>query len=286
MPRRPGPSARSRRLAQSLRRIRAQKGLSATEVAKALGMSGSKINRIETCEIGVYLDDLERMLDFYAPSKKRRVELLDIARHAEQRSWLRTRNPHFPADWQTWSDFEDEATGLRYYEPMMVPGLVQTPEYARAVIAATGAALSDLEIDELVSSRIARRRVLSGKDPLELHVIIEEAALERPFGDFGCRARQLRYLIEEADRANVVVQLLPTSAGIHAGMTGAFILVEYGESLGSVWLEQLVSSIVLDEDEHLQLYGAVWDELAKIARTPEESVDQLQRMAVQARHDR
>ncbi|WP_243792764.1 helix-turn-helix transcriptional regulator [Saccharopolyspora gloriosae] len=281
MPRRPGPSARSRRLAQTLRKIRAEKGVSAAEVGKELGMSGSKINRIETCEIGIYLDDLEKLLDFYQVTQQRRVELLDIARHAEQRSWLRTRNAHFPADWQTWSDFEDEATALRYYEPMMIPGLLQTPEYARSVIAATGGSLTENEVDELVGSRVARRRLLSGARPLELHVIIEETTLQRPFGEAGCRHRQLRHLAEEAGRSNIALQLLPTDAGFHAGMVGAFILVEYEAELGSVWLEQLAASIFLDEEEHLEIYKTVWDELTKIALSEEESVDRLRHLVVQ-----
>ncbi|MBK0867507.1 helix-turn-helix transcriptional regulator [Saccharopolyspora sp. HNM0986] len=281
MARRVGPSARSRRLAQSLRKIRTENGASAAEVGKALGMSGSKLNRIETCEIGIYLDDLEKLLDFYQVAKLRRVELLDIARHAEQRSWLRTRNAHFPADWQTWSDFEDEATALRYYEPMMIPGLLQTPEYARAVIAATDCSLTDREVDELVSSRVAKRGLLTGAKPLELHVIVEEAALQRPFGEPDCRTRQIRHLMQEAELPNVTLQVLAPDAGLHVGMTGAFILVEYGAELGSVWLEQMVSSICLEEREHLEVYRTAWENLVKTALSTEGSLDRLRQLVVQ-----
>ncbi|MCA1195456.1 helix-turn-helix transcriptional regulator [Saccharopolyspora sp. 6V] len=282
MPRRPGPSARSRRLAQTLRKIRAEKGVSAAEVGKELGMSGSKINRIETCEIGIYLDDLEKLLDFHQVTQQRRVELLDIARHAEQRSWLRTRNAHFPADWQTWSDFEDEATGLRYYDPMVIPGLLQTSEYARAVIAGTSDGLSVDQIEERVASRTARRALLSRPEPLHLHVLIEEAALARPFGDRGCLVRQLHHLAEEASRPNVTVQIVPTSAGLHPGAAGAFIIVEYDGELSLIWLEQIASSLILEEDEQLDAYRLAWEKLSGCALAPDESVAQLRQMAVQA----
>lgn len=281
MPRRPGPSARSRRLAQTLRKIRAEKGVSAAEVGKELGMSGSKINRIETCEIGIYLDDLEKLLDFYQVTQQRRVELLDIARHAEQRSWLRTRNAHFPADWQTWSDFEDEATGLRHYEPLGIPGLLQTSEYATSIIRATGGSLSNREVDELVSSRMARRGLLSKTQPLELHVILEESVLTRPFGDSGALARQLRHLSDEATRPNVTVQVLPTDVSFHAAMAGAFILLEYDDEPSLVWLEQLSSSLFLEEEEHLDLYRTAWEQLSTIAFPPEKTVEYLRHLAVQ-----
>lgn len=280
MARRVGPSARSRRLAQSLRKIRTENGASAAEVGKALGMSGSKLNRIETCEIGIYLDDLEKLLDFYQVAKLRRVELLDIARHAEQRSWLRTRNAHFPADWQTWSDFEDEATALRHYEPLGIPGLLQTPEYARSIIRATSA-LSDSEVDNLVSSRMSRRGLLSKARPVELHVILEESVLLRPFGEDGCLARQIRHLVDEAGRTNVTMQVLPADVGFHAGMAGAFIMLEYDDEPSLVWLEQLVSSLFLEEEEHIALYTGAWGKLNSIALTPEESVERLRQLAVQ-----
>lgn len=281
MARRAGPSARSRRLAQSLRKIRTENGASAAEVGKALGMSGSKLNRIETCEIGIYLDDLEKLLDFYQVAKLRRVELLDIARHAEQRSWLRTRNAHFPADWQTWSDFEDEATALRHYSPLVIPGLLQTPEYARAVISVTSGEVGERQVDDLVANRMARHGALSRSKPVDLHVVMEETMLLRPIGNAVASARQLRHLAEEADRPNVTLQLLPASAGLHPGMAGAFIMLEYDAEPSLVWLEQLAASLFLEEEEHVGLYRSAWLSLKENALTTEESSERLRQMAVQ-----
>ncbi|MEU5848075.1 helix-turn-helix domain-containing protein [Saccharopolyspora shandongensis] len=280
MARRAGPSARSRRLAHTLRRLRVDGGFSSIEVAKAVGMSGSKLCRLEAAELGIYQDDLEKLLDFYRVPKKRRVELLDIARHAEQRSWLRTRNPHFPDDWQTWSDFEDEASTLLQYEPLMLPGLLQTAEYARGIIQATGGSLTDDEIDALVSSRMARQGLLSKQTPMHLHAIVEEAVLLRSFGDDGAHERQLRYLVDAAARPNITLQVLPSDVGLHAGLNGPFIVLGYDDTPGLVWVENKLASLVLEDDDQIDAYVDVWDELVKSALGSDESIEVLRRLAV------
>jgi transcriptional regulator with XRE-family HTH domain len=280
MARRAGPSARSRRLARTLRRLRAETGATAVEVGKALGMSGSKVNRIEAAEIGVYQDDLEKLLDYYRVPKKRRVELLDIARNAEQRSWLRMRNPNLPNDWQTWSDFEDEATTLLHYEPLVLPGLLQTAEYARSIIEATSSELTESQIDGLVSSRLARQNLLSRKPPVQLHAIIEEAVLSRPFGDDAARSRQLGHLADTAALPNVTLQVLPANAGMHAGMCGAFVVLGYDDEPSLVCLEHKLASLFLEEDEQIGVYATMWDELLKLAWAPEESIDIVRQMTV------
>jgi transcriptional regulator with XRE-family HTH domain len=276
MARRAGPSARSRRLARTLRRLRSESGASAAEVGKALGMSGSKLNRIETSDIGIYQDDLEKLLDYYRVPKKRRVELLDIARHAEERGWLRMRNANLPADWQAWSDFEDEASSLLNYEPMTIPGLLQTAEYARCIIEATGAGLSERDIDDLVSSRMARQGLLNKAVPVQFHAIIESGVLTRPFGSAGARERQLRHLIDQAGRSDITVQVIQTEAGMHPGLNGPFAILEYDAEPSLVWLESKLVSMFLEEDDQIESYGQIWDELAKLALGPQESVELIQ----------
>jgi transcriptional regulator with XRE-family HTH domain len=280
MARRAGPSARSRRLARTLRALRAETGASAAEVGKAVGMSGSKINRIEAAEIGIYQDDLEKLLDHYRVSRKRRADLLTIARNAEQRCWMRMRNPNLPADLLTWTDFEDEATALRLYEPMTVPDLLQTAEYARAIIAATGGRLIESQRDALVTTRLARQSLLSKEQPLQLHVIVEETILTRPFGDNGVLGRQLRHLVDAASQPNVVFQVLPTDAGLHPGVNGAFVVLEYDDGPSLVCLQHLLVSHFLEEEEQIQAYATAWDVLAKLARSPEESVEVVRKLTV------
>ena len=275
MARRAGPSVRSRRLAHTLRRLRAATGLSTDATGEALGMSGSKISRIETSELGVYLDDLEKLLDFYEVGRKQRVELLDLARHAEQRGLLRMTTPKLHEDWQTWVDFEDEASSLLNYQPLVVPGLLQTSEYARRVVEATGSDLPESRVDALVASRMARQGLLSRTTPLVLHAIIEQAAVERPFGESGEHTRQVRHLLDAAERPNITVQVLPTGAGFHGGLTGPFVILEYDEEPSLVLLENKVASLFLDEDEHIEVYEKTWAQLRESAYSEEDTAAYL-----------
>lgn len=243
-------------------------------------MSGSKISRIETSEIGVYLDDLEKLLDLYGVSRRQRVDLLDLARHAEQRGLLRINNSNLPGeDWHTWADFEEEANGLLFYEPLMIPGLLQTTEYAREIITATGHDLSVDEVEALVGSRKARQGKLTRAAPLKLHAIIEQGAVERDFGGPGAHARQIRHLLDTAELPNVVVQVLPADAGLHAAMSGAFVILEYDDEAGLVLLENKVSSVFLDEPEQIEVFDATWSQLLHQALTPEETAEYLKRLA-------
>ncbi|MFE0024928.1 helix-turn-helix domain-containing protein [Amycolatopsis sp. NPDC059021] len=256
-----------------LRRLRAATGLSAAEVSRQTELSASKVNRMENAEIGFYMDDLEKLLDFYRVSAKRRVEIMDIARHAEQRGWLRMNTPNLPQDWQTWVDFEAEASGVYQFAPLMIPGLLQTPEYAKAIIEATGHGLSNDEVDALVASRMARQSLLSKSKPLELKVILDAGALDRPFGTRGALARQLRGLVDSASQDHISIQILPTEAGLHPGLVGSFIVLEYDAEASLVLLENKVSSLFLDEPEHIEVYTEAWKTLADLAHGPEESVE-------------
>lgn len=282
MPRRPGPSVKSRRLAVVLRRLRAASGLSAAEVSRQTDLSPSKVSRMESAEVGFYIDDLEKLLDLYQVSPQRRVELMDVARHAEQRGWLRMNNPNLPHDWQTWVDFEDEASGLQQYAPLTVPGLLQTPEYARTVIEVTGNGLGPHDVDALVTSRMARQGLLSRAEPLRLHAIINESALSQPFGGPGAHERQLRRLLDSAAQQHITLQVLPADAGLHPGLAGAFTILQYDHEASLVLLENDVSSLFLDEDEHVDVYANNWTSLSELASEPDDSLELIDRLAKQS----
>ncbi|MCP2169218.1 helix-turn-helix domain-containing protein [Goodfellowiella coeruleoviolacea] len=280
MARRAGRSVRSRRLAYLLRKLRNEIGVSGDTVGAAVGMSGSKINRIENAEIGVYRDDLEKLLDYYRASAGQRAELLAIAAQADERGWSRFTSHHLPRDWRIWLDFEEEASSLRDYQPLMIPGLLQTAEYAKAIIRGTGRGLSDSAVDALVASRMARQNLLSRTVPLTLHAIIEETALTRPFGQPGALGRQLRHLADAASRPNITLRVLPTSAGPHPGLTGSFVILGYHDDEASlVLLENRVASVFLDSADQVESYTAAWQELSELAHDPERSVELISRTA-------
>ncbi|MGQ0839563.1 helix-turn-helix domain-containing protein [Actinokineospora sp.] len=279
MPRRAGLSVRSRRIAFELRKLRVASGMSCAELAKSVDMSGSKVSRFETCESGIYFDDVEKLLDFFDVGAERRAFLLDLARHAAQRGWLRVHGAQLPDDWQTWIDLEAEASALFSYQPLMIPGLLQSTEYARAIIRATGPALSDDQVDLLISSRMSRQGLLSRSRPLRLDAIIEEGVLTRPIGDAEALARQLRNLADSAARPNVTVRVLPTAAGLHSGLYGPFVIMDYDDEASLVLLENKVSNLLLDEQEHIDAYSRSWDGLAKLALDEDESIEVIRSAA-------
>ncbi|KOX22607.1 hypothetical protein ADK67_23285 [Saccharothrix sp. NRRL B-16348] len=279
MARRAGTSIRSRRLAHTLKKLRGAAGVSTDAVGEAVGMSGSKISRIETSGMGVYPDDLAKLLDFYQVGRRQRAELLDLARRAEQRGLSRRNNPNLPEDWQTWVDFEDEAGSVRYYEPLVIPGPLQTPEYARSIIAATGHALTDAQVDAMVASRMARQGLLSRGTPLRLSALIEQSVLERPFHDQGARRRQLRHLVDAAERPTITVRVVPTDAGPHGGLSGPFVILEYDGDPSLVLLENKVASLFLDREDQIAVFDATWAALRRLAYTAEETLDYLKGLA-------
>jgi len=283
MARRAGqPTARSRRLAMLLRKLRIAAELSNSEVAKATGMSSSTISRVEAAESGIYLDNLEKLLDLYQVSGPRRVQLLDIARHAEERGWLRMYSDDtLPEDWQAWTDFEADASAIFNYQPLIIPGLLQTPEYARAIIQGTNSNLSEAEIDRFVNSRMMRQARLSHPHPVKLHAMIEGSVFARHFGDSAAWVRQLRHLADSAARPNILVQVVSAEAGLHSALNGSFVILEYKDKTKLVHIEGKVSNLFLDEDEQIQAYEQTWAELQKRACNPEESVKLILDIAAQ-----
>lgn len=283
MARQAGPSARSRRLTMVLTQLRVAAGLTRADLAKAVGMSPSKITRIESMESGIYEKDLIRLLDFYQVIGERRGEILELVRHAQERGWLRTySNDAFPEVWQAWIDFEAEATGIFNYEPSMIPGLLQTPEYAKAIIQATTSGLSDSDVDRLVASRMSRQVRLSHAHPLKVHVIIEESVLMRPFGDGHARVRQLLHLASFATHPNVQIQILPIEAGLHRALYGPFAILEFGDNTKLIHLEAATSGTFLDEEDQINAYRQAWDKLRELAYNAEKSTKLISVIAAQA----
>jgi transcriptional regulator with XRE-family HTH domain len=282
MARQPGPSVRSRRLVMMLTKLRIEHGLKQADLAKAVGMSPSKITRIESVESGIYHDDLLRLLDFYQIDGSRRAELLDLARHAEERGWLRiAQDANLPEDWQAWVDLEAEASMIFSYQPLAIPGLLQTAEYARAIIQATSANTSDIEVDNLVTARIARQARLGHARPATLHTIVEENVLTRPLGDADAWARQLRHLADSATHPNITLQVLPTQTGLHPALNGSFVILQYDDNTRLVLEEGKISSLFLDEDEQIEVYAQTWTEICALAYNVEKSIDFISVIAAQ-----
>ncbi len=271
------PSLRRRRLAAELRRLRDQSGLSISDVAEKLGWQPSRISRIETRQLGISGPDLRKLLDVYgAEDGPYRTTLSDLARRAGERGWWQSypRNV-IPSEYGDLIAVEAEAATIRSYHPEVVPGLLQSPSYARAVIRAGRRGDTAAEIDRRVEVRMERQAVLTRTDPPppRVSVVLNEAVLRRRVGGPEVMHEQLGYLMAERDRANVAIQVLPFDSGAHPSMVGPFTMITFIDpgDLGVVYLEHPTSSLFLESAEDIRAYEEFWDAIQSDAYSPEDT---------------
>jgi len=272
-------SARSRRVAGELRRLRARSGHSCAKVGEALGISASKISRMETSRTGLQADEVAALLGFYQVAKPDREELLELVRRAEEPGWWQVQGSHLPEMWQELIDFERSATAITNYEPLVVPGLLQTADYAGALFHAADPTLSEDEVETLVAARAARQALLGRAHPPRLLVLLEEGVLRRVVGDAGLMRRQVRHLEDAVTRPNVTVQVVPTSAGAHPGLEGPFVILEFDGDPTLVHLETRRGSAFLDEDDDIAATMLALQHLQQIALSPDDMLDLLAEIA-------
>jgi hypothetical protein len=270
---------RSRRVSGELRRLRARSGHTCKTAGAALGISPSKISRIETGRIGLQADEVAALLGLYQASKPLREELLELVRRAAEPGWWQVQGSRLPELWQELIDFERSATAITNYEPLLIPGLLQTAEYAGALIAAANPALSEDEVETLVAARTARQALLGRPRSPRLLALLEEGVLRRVVGDPGLMRRQVRHLEDAATRPNVTVQVVPTAAGAHPGLEGPFVILEFDGDPTIVHLETRRGSACLDEDEDIEATTIALQHLQQVALSPDDSLALLAKVA-------
>ncbi|WP_035287138.1 helix-turn-helix domain-containing protein [Actinokineospora spheciospongiae] len=246
-------SVRSRTVAAELRRLREARGLSCAEVGEKLGASASKISRMETGHSGLQVEDVAALLGFYEVSAKKRTELLDLLKRGDQKGWWE-RQANLPTLWRSLIDFESKATRIQNYEPLLVPGLLQTDEYVAAVMRGIDPTLTGAELGNLIATRIARQARLTAFGGPQFLGVIHEAALRIPVGGTKVMIRQLRRLIELNERPNVTLRVVPISAGAHAGLRGPFAILEFAEEPALVLIENQDTGLLLEEEADLAGY--------------------------------
>ncbi len=280
----PSPSARSRRLAAELLRLRELSGLSREQVAERLGWSVSKLWRVETARSRAHHGDVADILDIYEITGERREALTKLAREARRRGWWHSYADVLAEGFDTYVDLEAEASAIRTYESQLVPGLLQTVDYARAVLTAAWVSTEPEEIDRRVAVRTRRQELAASRDePLQLWAILDEAVLRRVVGDRQVMHGQLRRLAQAARRTSVTLQVLPFSVGAHIAMLGTFVLLSFPEpgDPDVVYLETDTSSLYLEETQEISRYGEIFDHLRATALSPRESVAFIEAVAAE-----
>jgi transcriptional regulator with XRE-family HTH domain len=274
---RPSPPMLRRQLGAELRRIREQTGRTCAAVAGELAWSESKLSRIETAHTGINNRDLDRLLRVYDLAEPAQVRLRALVTQSRQRAWWEAYGDVLPDAYETYIGFEAEARLLREYNPIVVPGLLQTDEYARAVIQADSTSDDPDLIAQRVAVRMARHSVLTREPPLELWVVLDEAALRRQIGGPSVMRRQLHRLTEANERATVRLQVLPFSAGAHRGLAGSFTILDFPNDADSpvVYSEGMTGGVFRTRPDDLRSYAEAFEALQAAALDPAQSVEFL-----------
>jgi len=272
------PTVRRRRLGYELRRLREKAGLTIEDVAGRMDCSASKISRIETGHSGVTPRDVRTLLDIYEVVGPEGDELVQIARDARQKGWW---HPYSNVLTSAFVGLEAEASAIRAYEQQVVPGLLQTAEYARAMLRAARPDIDDDEVDRRVHVRMRRQSLLGKEHPADLWAVLDEAVLSRPVGGDAVMRGQLAALVEAADRPNVTLQVLPFEVGAHAGMDGTFTILSFPNPADPpvVFAENATGGLFIEKSEELRKYEAIFEHIRATALPPEESVSFISELA-------
>jgi transcriptional regulator with XRE-family HTH domain len=262
------PTMRRQRLGVELRRLRESTGLTIEQVAHLLECSHSKVSRIETGRVSPTPRDVRDMLRLYGIRGQHRDVLIEMARETRKAGWWhRYRDvPAVPA----YIGLEAAAGAIRTYGALVVPGLLQTMEYARALLRAVRPDLSVEETERRVELRMARQELLNQEDPPALWVVLDEAALRRPVGGHEVMQAQLRRLGDVATLPSVTFQVVPFGIGEHAGLDGQFIVFRFSERAEPdiVYLDNIPGDQYLDRDEEVQRYALLFERLSGAALKP------------------
>jgi len=278
------PAVQRRRLRTELRKARTNAKRTQKEVAEALSWSVSKVTRIEGGDVGISKTDLQALLTFYGVRDKRTIdELTELAQTSRKQRWGEYRdlmNPEF----MVYLGHESAASTIRQYQPTLIPGLLQTEEYAKAIL--TGTYREDPQIaDRKWQARQERQEILERPDPPDIEVVIDESAARRLVGGREGMRRQLERLKELGTRPNVSIQIVPFSAGAHPGLRGPATILSFPDAADDdvIFLEGTRGDgggdlTTRDRPEGTSPYYEAFFDLQDLATRPEDIVEVIDKL--------
>jgi transcriptional regulator with XRE-family HTH domain len=262
-------------LGAQLRRLREAAGISAEDAGYEIRASRSKISRIETGRVGLKLRDVEDLLTLYGVADEgERAEVTALASRSREPEWWTRYADVLPGWFGTYLGLESTASTIRSFEAQFVPGLFQTGDYARAVTRLGHQTAPAEEIERRVGLRVKRQDLLTKAQPPRIWAVMDEAVLRRPIGGTAVMGAQLRRLVEAARLPGVRLQVVPFARGGHAGASGSFSILRFGERdlPDVVYIEQLTSAVYLDQRRDVEHYLEVADQLSGEALTPADTI--------------
>ncbi|HEY7048505.1 MAG TPA: helix-turn-helix transcriptional regulator [Jatrophihabitantaceae bacterium] len=276
MARRPTPTLRRKELGARLKKLRQARDLTAEQVAEQLMVSTTKISRLETGTRGVNPRDIRDLCTIYDVGDEERERLMTLAKQSRESSWWQQND----SEYSTWLELEAAAASITSYKADVLPGLLQTEDYARAVVEATLPDPDEERVAQLAESRRERQQLLEGDPPLELWTVLDEAVLRRVIGGPAIMHEQVRSLIKRAGQSNVTIQLIPFEAGAHPALNSTFEILHFEQAAPDVvYVEGLLGQHYLEGQKELARYKRIFDQLRAIALGPRDSVATLRAIA-------
>jgi transcriptional regulator with XRE-family HTH domain len=268
------PTIRRRRLALELRRLRESARLTCDEVAEKLECSASKISRVETGQVSVTPRDMRDFLEIYGVPADQRENLVQLARDSRQKGWWDAYKDAIHPHYVNYVGLESAAAEIRTYEVGLIPGLLQTTDYARTLIRVNMAINDpDVDVERLVELVAARQPALTRADPLKFWAVLDEAALRREVGGRGAMREQLVHLLELGRLPNVAIQVIPLRGGAHPAMGRSFLILSFpeGSDPDVVYLSDLSSALYVENLDEVDTYNKSFDHLRAAALSFDDS---------------
>ena len=266
------PTVRRRELGALLRALRTQKGFTVEQAAERLMFSMSKLSRIETGHGAATPRDIRDLCALYdVTDEAERERMTQLAREGKQTGWWQGYDLNYFA---TYVGLEAAAVRIKYYQSSIVPGLLQTPAYVRAMNEAAIPKLTSERIDKLLEVKRTRQQLLAQDPPLQVWSVVDEAVLHRVVGGPAVMAEQIASLIHLATLRNVTIQVIPYAAGAHPAMDSTFNILDFHHPAPSiVYVEGLVGWIYLERPQEISRYEQVFERLRTVALSPQESIE-------------
>ena len=268
------PTVAQRRLARALRRLRVEAGLTIEQAAEKLELSPSTISRMETAQVGVKRRDVRELLDLYEVTGAQREQLLQLAGESRQHAWWHEFKdlPNTPL-----ASLEAEAASIWQYSALLIPGLLQTEEYAREILRKIRLDATLDDIERRLRLRMKRQALLTDQKAPQFWVVLDEAVLRRHVGGRQVMHTQLGRLIDASSLRSVTLQVLPFTTGGHAAMDGEFTLLKYPEPADPdvVFIENTGGDVYLEDPGVTRRYTSMFDHLRAAALDPAESIRTL-----------
>ncbi|CAM4034900.1 helix-turn-helix transcriptional regulator [Nocardia ninae] len=279
-------TVRLRRLASMLQVMREQAELSKEDVSGKTGINVTTLYRIETAQARPQRRTLQAMLDLYGVTEEQREDAMELLSDALKPGMSRAYEGSVSEVYAAYINFEAEALSARHYQTSTIPGLLQTMEYATAVIDTSMPKVEASIMEDRARARMDRAANLTKEDPLELWVVMDEAAIRRTVGGPAVMHGQLNRLLQETKRKNVILQVLPFDAGAHPGMAGSFTLLDFHDPADPelVYVEGIAGDELIEGHPEIRRFGVIFDQLRAMALSPRDSAEMIMDAAARMGH--